>query len=82
MNLAAYKLLNQDKQFQIIKDQGVFLAEREDAYYNIRLYGIEGFYVEIYCHTHFNVIVKTKSFFNTKALAPYLKHIPIYHLFA
>jgi len=77
MNLATYRSLNENEQFEIIEHQGVFLAEREDGFYNIRLYQIEGFYTEIFCHTHFNVIVRTKCFSNTQLLEPYLNKIDV-----
>ena len=77
MNLATYKLLNEDEQFEIIERRGVYLAERDHSFYNIRLYQIDGFYVEIFCHTHFNVIVRTKSFSSTKFLEVYLDKINV-----
>jgi hypothetical protein len=77
MNLATYKLLNEDEQFEIIERRGIFLAEREDSYYNIRLYQVDGFYAEIFCHSHFNVIVRTRCFSNTKFLDVYLDKISL-----
>jgi hypothetical protein len=81
MNLAAYKLLKEEEQFELLESQGVFLAEREDAYHNIRLYAIHGFYAEVYSHTHFNVIVRTRCFATTRFLEPYLKKMDLDGLF-
>lgn len=82
MNLARYKLLGENEQFEIIEQKGVFLAEREEGFYTIRLYGIEGFYAEIFCHSHFNVIVRTRAFASVRLLQPYLKAINVDELLA
>ncbi len=81
MNLATYKLLSEEKQFEIIEKYGVLLAEREDSFYHIRLYQIEGFYTEVFCHSHFNVIVRTRCFSSPRLLGPYLKNISLDSLF-
>ena len=72
-----FKLLSENDQFDFIEQQGAFLAERETSFYNIRLYQVENFYVELYCHTHFNVIVRSKCFSNTSLLQPYLEGIDL-----
>ncbi len=77
MKLSEFKLLNENDQFDLIEQEGVFLADREISFYNIRLYQIENFYVELYCHTHFNVIVRSKIFSSTHYLNPYLDAIDI-----
>ena len=77
MNLSSYKLLGESEQFEIIEQKGVFLAEREEGFYTIRLYQIDGFYAEIFCHSHFNVIVRTRAFASVRALQPYLKAINV-----
>jgi hypothetical protein len=82
MNLARYKLLGESEQFEIIERNGVFLAEREEGFYTIRLYQIEGFYAEIFCHSHFNVIVRTRAFASVKSLQPYLKAMNVDELLA
>ncbi len=82
MRLAQFKMLNEEEQFDVIEQQGIFLTEREDAFYNIRLYHVENFYVELYCHTHFNVIVRSKAFSTPQLLDPYLNNIDIDGLMA
>jgi hypothetical protein len=82
MKVSKFKLLNENDQFDFIEQQGVFLAERETSFYNIRLYQVQSFYVELYCHTHFNVIVRSKIFSNTNSLDPYLNAIDIGPLLA
>ncbi len=82
MKLLEFKLLNENDQFDFIEKKGVFLAERDTSFYNIRLYQVENFYVELYCHTHFNVIVRSKCFVSTSSLNPYLEAIDIASLIA
>ncbi len=82
MKVSEFKLLNENEQFDIIEQHGVFLAERESSFYNIRLYQVQSFYVELYCHTHFNVIVRSKIFSGTHSLTPYLNAIDIEALLA
>ncbi len=82
MKVSKFKLLNENDQFDFIEQQGVFLAERETSFYNIRLYQVQSFYVELYCHTHFNVIVRSKIFSGTYSLDPYLNAIDIGPLLA
>ncbi len=77
-----FKLLSENDQFDFIEQQGVFLAERETSFYNIRLYQVNNFYVELYCHTHFNVIVRSKCFTKISLLDPYLEAIDVAALFA
>lgn len=77
MKLHRFQTLPETDQFDLIDEQAVFLAERNDGYYTIRLYELDGFYVELYCHSHFNVIIKTKAFRDTNKLEPYLEEINI-----
>ena len=75
MKLHRFQTLPETDQFDLIDEQAVFLAERNDGYYTIRLYELDGFYVELYCHSHFNVIIKTKAFRDSDKLEPYLEDI-------
>lgn len=63
-------------------NKGVLLAEREENFHTIALYQLDGFYIEVTRHTHFNVILKVRSFRDTANLEPYLKNIRIDSLFA
>ena len=51
---------------------GVLVGERKDDINNIRLYQIDGFYVEEYIHREHDVRVKFNSFSNTELLDAYV----------
>ncbi|MGV3658079.1 MAG: hypothetical protein ACO1NX_08995 [Chitinophagaceae bacterium] len=69
------------EQADVIMDRGVFIGKRTDGFYNILLFQVDAFYAEIYYHSHFNVIIKIKTFRDTEALEPYLQQIQISGLF-
>ena len=65
------------EQHRQIWENGVLIAERKVSYYTIYLYQVESFYIEVYYHSHFNVITKVRRFSNTSLLQPYLQNISI-----
>ena len=69
--------LDEIEQADIIWESGVMIGKRTDAYYNVLLFQVEGFYAEIYYHSHFNVIIKIKTFSSTDQLEPYLQAIQL-----
>lgn len=80
MKLQKFQSLSEADQFDLVDEKANFLAERNEDYYNIRLYALDEFYVELYCHSHFNVIIKTNAFKGTTKLDPYLKQVDISEL--
>lgn len=77
MTLRQYSHKTEDAQFDILEQQGVLLAEREAAFCTVRLYAVEGFYVEVHHHHHFNVITKLDAFSSTEKLDRWLDGISI-----
>lgn len=65
------------EQADLIMEKGALVGKRTDGFYNILLFQVDSFYAEIYYHSHFNVIIKIKTFRNTDALEPYLAQIEI-----
>ncbi|GAC1416781.1 MAG: hypothetical protein NVS1B13_11970 [Flavisolibacter sp.] len=61
---------------KLLKD-GVLIAQRNKRYCNIFLYQVEGNYIEVFIHEHFNVIIKVNRFTDTLHLEPYLSDINI-----
>jgi hypothetical protein len=61
---------------KLLKD-GVLIAERTEGFCKVQLYQVDSFYLEVYRHSHFNVITKVNSFIDTVHLEPYLKQIDI-----
>ncbi len=69
--------MTEDSQIKAVDQSGVLIAERKSAYYIILLYQVNGFYVELYLHTHFNVIVNINPFTNMDLLDPYFEKMNI-----
>lgn len=69
--------LSEKEQLDILEESGVFIAERQRPFYNIKLFQLDGFYVELFYHTHFNVVVNINCFTNTDCLGPYLQSIDV-----
>ena len=72
--------LDEIDQADVIWESGVLIGKRKDEYYNVLLFQVDGFYAEIYYHSHFNVINKIKTFSDTAELEPYLQAISISEL--
>jgi hypothetical protein len=48
MNIIEFATLTQDQQLDFISDTGVRLSQRLDEEHTITLYGMEGFFVELF----------------------------------
>jgi len=72
-----FNSIEEIEQHRQIWENGVLVAERKNNYYTIYLYQIKSFYIEVYHHSHFNVITKVRRFSNTSLLQPYLQSISI-----
>jgi hypothetical protein len=77
MTLFEFKALPRSSQIDAICDCGVRLAAREELEYNITLYQIEDFYVEIFYDRQLKQISYIKASNNTILLEPYLDSINI-----
>jgi hypothetical protein len=79
MTLYQFNLLDKTKQAEAVWS-GVHIDNRQDDQHNILLYEVDGFYVEVFYHRIYNVIVKFRSFSSTTQLAPYLEKFDILDL--
>lgn len=73
--------LPEETQTDVIWQAGVLLGRRTEGFYKIMLFQIDGFYTELWYHTHFNVLIKVASFSDTDLLEPYLSNIRLDGLF-
>ena len=80
MTCSFFDQLSEASQTDVIWEEGVFLARRTKGFYSIILFQIEGFYTEVFYHSHFNVIIKIESFSDTERLEPYLDCISLHAL--
>ena len=77
MTLDEFTLLNEAKQAEALIDHGTFIAERTYKNFDIFLYQIDNFYVEIYHNLNYNMMQGMRSFADDDALEPYLESIDI-----
>ncbi|HEY1113511.1 MAG TPA: hypothetical protein VGE66_08110 [Chitinophagaceae bacterium] len=77
MKYREFNTLQELDQVDTAWKRGVLLAERAEGFHTVSLYQLDGFYIEVTRHTHFNVIIKVASFRDTAHLEPYLKNINI-----
>jgi hypothetical protein len=77
MTLDEFTLLDEATQAGALIDRGIFIAERTYKNFDIFLYQIDNFYVEIYHNLNFNMMQGMRSFEDADALEPYLESIDI-----
>lgn len=78
MTLYQFNALDELQQADVIWEQGVFLGSRTEEPYEYILYQIDGFYVELHCHTKQNSIKRARVFSNPDHLQPYLEEMTIF----
>lgn len=76
MTLYEFKQLDEMEQAEVVWD-GALIGDRQDDVYNILLYQIDNFYVEVYYHKEHEVIKKLRSFSSTEQLQPYLEKMDL-----
>lgn len=77
MIIQQFDTLSKENQQEVLLNKGVFLAERQDGPFRIMLYGLNGFYVEVYFFNLYNKVAFFQSFEDTEALQPYLEQVDI-----
>jgi hypothetical protein len=70
MTLYQFNMLDEMEQAEAVWN-GTHIAERKDAEFDILLYQIDGFYVEVFYDREYNVIRRLRSFLSTEQLTPY-----------
>jgi hypothetical protein len=74
MEPQSLRLLSYHEKIKLLKQSGSHLTTRINPYYYIKLYSIQGQFVEIWSSSHlpWEGIVKIKVLSNNKLLEPYL----------
>jgi len=80
MNLFEFSLLHEPEQADLLHREGCFIGKRKNILYNILLYQLDTFYVEIYYLKHRQQISRVRCTSSMKILDPYLTQIPIEEL--
>ena len=77
MTLNEFKQLPREKQYRVILHTGVYLCNRYTSDLKAELYGIQGFYMEVYYNLPNEQIAYMKLFDHTEPLEPYLEGIDL-----
>lgn len=77
MTLTEFNGLAEDEQALLTWKAGTYLAQYFDGIFNVLLFQVEGFYVEVYYHSKLDFIYSYNSFTSTDLLEPYLSRINI-----
>ena len=80
MNLTQFRSLPKDQQAQLTKHKGVHLFGRTTKYALVKLYQVDGFYVELYYDKKMAFISIINSFDTTDRLQPYLQLLDVSEL--
>jgi hypothetical protein len=76
MTLNQFEALSVEEQ-QTALLGAVLLADREVGRYTVYLFGLDSFYVEVYCHKDDPFLGRYRSFDELDELEPYLEKIEI-----
>jgi hypothetical protein len=76
MTLYEFNLLSENDQAEVVWS-GSHIGERTENEYEILLYQVDGFYVEVFYHKEQNQIVRFRSFSSLNQLNPYLEQIDL-----
>lgn len=77
MRFEEFQQLSLDEQHKIVSNEGVMLRERLTHSFLIFLYGLDGFYIELFFHKKSGVFATLKPFNNLDELSPYLDDIDL-----
>jgi hypothetical protein len=77
MTLLYFKNLTQKQKKTTVLRHGTFLSEKNYGMFRTMLYGVDGFYVEVYFTPFSRDAAWYRSFDSTKSLQPYLQQIDI-----
>lgn len=80
MKVEEFKKLHPRRQRQLVVENGVPLGKRESTRYSIYLYGLHGFYVEVYFFKESGEYSTLRPFDDVDKLAPYLQQIDIHEV--
>lgn len=80
MQLADFVALNNAEQIRSLTAKGVRLGNRADDQYQITLYQVDGFYVEVHYHKVDRHVTHIGAFSTIEPLEPYLADMDITNL--
>lgn len=76
MDIYTFLSLSKEEQTKAI-DKDDYLSERNESSFKVKLYALADFYVEMFCTSIGEEIVKYKAFKSRRLLIPYLDNLKI-----
>lgn len=76
MREKAFRKLSLQQRFQRLKQDGIYVASRVSTGYNVHLFTLDGFYVEMWRPLGLGYIRWIEVQKNEKVLEEYLDHLP------
>jgi hypothetical protein len=77
MHISDFEMIDSLEKIELLTENGVLLSSRTDGCFQISLFQMDSFYVEIYYHIGQLCIRLIRSFDETSELNPYLGEIDI-----
>jgi hypothetical protein len=77
MTLPEFKLMDYEKQVDLLHKEGVYVGKRKIFSQTVMLFQLHTFYVEVYYRVHRKVIDHLNSTASTQILDPYLEQINV-----
>ena len=77
MTLPEFKLMDYEKQVDLLHKEGVYVGKRKIFSQTVMLFQLHTFYVEVYYRVYRKVIDHLNSTASTQILDPYLEQINV-----
>lgn len=77
MRLSQFILLGEEEKKNAVLHEGILLAKRDTESCKIFLFGLDDYYVELFCNRQSKAVEEYRAFENTRLLSPYLKTISL-----
>lgn len=77
MKLSEFILLNEEEKKGTVLHQGVLIGKRESRDCKVFLFGMDKYYVEMFCNMQNKQVEEYRAFRNGHLLTPYLQNIPL-----
>jgi hypothetical protein len=77
MTLYEFNALTDTDKANTVWNDGEFVGDRLQEFYNVLLYQVHAFYVELFYNPEANEIVHLRSFSSTDQVEPYLTKIDL-----
>lgn len=77
MTLSHFILLSEEDKKETVLHKGILLAKRDTVDCKIFLFGLNDYYVELFCNRQSKAVEEYRAFDNTRLLSPYLQTISL-----